>query len=87
MICFFQTSELGVTEHIEGDECKFAVWTGRAPLSDCRIVLRANSLDAKQAWVKQLRQVIQETYFGNALPLQQPPKSPARGKHSQRSSR
>ncbi|XP_044733840.1 triple functional domain protein isoform X3 [Chrysoperla carnea] len=81
------TSELGVTEHMEGDECKFAVWTGRAPLSDCRIVLRANSLDSKQAWVKQLRQVIQETYFGNALPLAQPPKSPARGKHSQRSSR
>lgn len=39
---FFQTSELGVTEHIEGDECKFAVWTGRAPISDYRIVLKVN---------------------------------------------
>lgn len=37
---FFQTSELGVTEHIEGDECKFAVWTGRAPISDFRIILK-----------------------------------------------
>lgn len=58
------TSELGVTEHIEGDECKFAVWTGRAPMmSDFRIVLKANSLETKQTWVKRLREVIQETYF------------------------
>lgn len=39
-----QTSELGVTEHIEGDECKFAVWTGRAPISDLRIVLKVGVL-------------------------------------------
>ena len=57
------TSELGVTEHIEGDECKFAIWTGRAPMVDFRIVLKANSLDTKQTWVKRLREVIQETYF------------------------
>lgn len=59
------TSELGVTEHIEGgDECKFAIWTGRAPMmSDFRIVLKANNLDTKQMWVKRLREVIQETYF------------------------
>jgi len=41
---FFQTSELGVTEHIEGDECKLAVWTGRAPISDYRIVLKVGTL-------------------------------------------
>ncbi|XP_071053767.1 triple functional domain protein isoform X4 [Onthophagus taurus] len=81
------TSELGVTEHIEADECKFAVWTGRAPISDYRIVLRASSLDTKQLWVKKLREVIQETYFSGALPLSLP-KSPAKFKpHSQRSSR
>jgi triple functional domain protein len=57
------TSELGVTEHIEGDECKFAIWTGRAPMVDFRIVLKANSLETKQTWVKRLREVIQETYF------------------------
>jgi len=59
------TSDLGVTEHIEGgDECKFAIWTGRAPMmSDFRIVLKANSLETKQMWVKRLREVIQETYF------------------------
>ncbi|XP_026687410.1 kalirin-like isoform X2 [Diaphorina citri] len=72
------TSELGVTEHIEGDECKFAVWTGRAPISDCRILLKASSLEAKQLWVKRLREVIQETYFSSALPLAAPPKSPAK---------
>lgn len=82
-----QTSELGVTEHMEGDECKFAVWTGRAPISDYRIVLRASSLETKQLWVKKLREVIQETYFSGALPLTLP-KSPAKLKtHSQRSSR
>ncbi|CAG9857602.1 unnamed protein product [Phyllotreta striolata] len=82
------TSELGVTEHMEGDECKFAVWTGRAPSSDCRIVLRAPSLETKQLWVKKLREVIQETYFsGSFYPLSLP-KSPAKVKPlSQRSSR
>lgn len=82
------TSELGVTEHIEGDECKFAVWTGRAPmLSDYRNVLKANTLEAKQIWVKRLREVIQETYFsGASLTL---PKSPAKTAKasSQRSSK
>lgn len=88
ILCFcLQTSELGVTEHMEGDECKFAVWTGRAPISDYRIVLRASSLETKQLWVKKLREVIQETYFSGALPLSLP-KSPAKLKpHSQRSSR
>ncbi|XP_014237093.1 kalirin isoform X2 [Trichogramma pretiosum] len=76
------TSELGVTEHIEGDECKFAVWTGRAPTNDTRVVLRANSLESKQQWVKRLREVIQETYFSLSMP-----KSPAKKSSSQRSSR
>ncbi|KAL0129504.1 hypothetical protein PUN28_001638 [Cardiocondyla obscurior] len=76
------TSELGVTEHIEGDECKFAVWTGRAPTSDTRVVLRANSMDAKQLWVMRLREVIQETFLGKNMP-----KSPAKKSSSQRSSR
>ncbi|XP_033241427.1 triple functional domain protein isoform X1 [Drosophila pseudoobscura] len=81
------TTDMGITEHIEGDEAKFAVWTGRSPmLSDCRIVLKANSLETKQIWVKKLREVMQETCFsGTSLTL---PKSPA--KHSgssQRSSR
>lgn len=84
------SSELGVTEHIEGDECKFAVWTGRAPMqSDWRVVLKANTLETKQIWVKKLREVIQETYFsGASLTL---PKSPAKtsknASHSQRSSK
>ncbi|XP_018907690.2 triple functional domain protein isoform X1 [Bemisia tabaci] len=73
------TSELGVTEHIEGDECKFAVWTGRAPISDYKIVLKASSLENKQIWVKKLREVIQETYFSSALHLSMP-KSPAKHK-------
>ncbi|XP_037933419.1 triple functional domain protein isoform X2 [Teleopsis dalmanni] len=81
------TIDMGITEHIEGDETKFAVWTGRSPmLSDCRIVLKATSLETKQVWVKKLREVMQETCFsGTSLTL---PKSPAKNSgSSQRSSR
>ena len=31
---------MGVTEHIEGDECKFAIWTGRTPMVENKIVLK-----------------------------------------------
>ncbi|KAL7369970.1 hypothetical protein ABVT39_014719 [Epinephelus coioides] len=55
-----QTSELGVTEHIEGDPCKFALWVGRTPTSDNKTVLKASSLELKQEWVRSIRQVIQE---------------------------
>ncbi|XP_030386251.1 triple functional domain protein-like isoform X1 [Scaptodrosophila lebanonensis] len=81
------TTEMGITEHIEGDETKFAVWTGRSPmLSDCRIVLKATSLETKHVWVKKLREVMQETCFSaRSLTL---PKSPAKNSgSSQRSSR
>ena len=37
-----QTAELGVTEHIEGDECKFAVWTGRSPMIENKVILKVN---------------------------------------------
>lgn len=43
--CFLavlQTSELGVTEHIEGDPCKFALWAGRTPSSDNKTVLKVS---------------------------------------------
>ena len=67
-VIIFQTSELGVTEHIEGDECKFATWTGRTPMAENKVILKAPSIDAKQNWVKKMRQLIQETYFNTALP-------------------
>uniref|UniRef100_A0A3Q1JLP4 Rho guanine nucleotide exchange factor 25 n=1 Tax=Anabas testudineus TaxID=64144 RepID=A0A3Q1JLP4_ANATE len=37
------TSELGVTEHIEGDPCKFALWAGRTPSSDNKTVLKVSA--------------------------------------------
>lgn len=40
----YQTSELGVTEHIEGDPCKFALWVGRTPTSDNKTVLKVCAL-------------------------------------------
>lgn len=57
------TSEINITEHMEGDSCKLAVWTGRAPLSDHRVILKSTSLDIKQIWVKKIRELIQEKYF------------------------
>ncbi|KAM9512923.1 triple functional domain protein-like isoform 4-T4 [Salvelinus alpinus] len=54
------TSELGVTEHVEGDPCKFALWVGRTPSSDNKMVLKASSIENKQDWIKHIREVIQE---------------------------
>lgn len=42
----YQTSELGVTEHIEGDPCKFALWVGRTPTSDNKTVLKVCALSS-----------------------------------------
>ncbi|KAM4559204.1 kalirin isoform 1-T1 [Odontesthes bonariensis] len=74
------TSELGVTEHIEGDPCKFALWAGRTPSSDNKTVLKASNMEAKQEWIKNIREVIQErmTHLKGALkePLHLP-KAPA----------
>uniref|UniRef100_A0A8C9XGZ2 non-specific serine/threonine protein kinase n=1 Tax=Sander lucioperca TaxID=283035 RepID=A0A8C9XGZ2_SANLU len=63
------TSELGVTEHIEGDPCKFALWAGRTPSSDNKTVLKASNVEAKQEWIKNIREVIQErmTHLKGAL--------------------
>ncbi|XP_075683008.1 triple functional domain protein isoform X2 [Rhinoderma darwinii] len=54
------TSELGVTEHVEGDPCKFALWVGRTPSSDNKIVLKGSSIENKQDWIKHVREVIQD---------------------------
>ncbi|GAB6019934.1 hypothetical protein CHUAL_001465 [Chamberlinius hualienensis] len=80
------TSDLGITEHVEGDECKFAVWTGRMPVADYKVVLKASTLDTKQCWVKKLREVIQESYFSSTIQLNLP-KSPAKSKSINRFSR
>jgi hypothetical protein len=57
------TSEINITEHMEGDPCKIAVWTGRAPLSDHRVIMKCANLEVKQLWVKKIRELIQEKYF------------------------
>ena len=43
--CKFQISEINITEHIEGDATKFALWTGRAPISEYKIILKVRSHD------------------------------------------
>ena len=57
------TSEINITEHMEGDPCKIAVWTGRAPLSDHRVIIKCATLDVKQLWVKKIRELIQEKFL------------------------
>ncbi|XP_060047910.1 triple functional domain protein [Erinaceus europaeus] len=75
------TSELGVTEHVEGDPCKFALWVGRTPTSDNKIVLKASSIENKQDWIKHIREVIQErtVHLKGALkePIHIPKTAPA----------
>lgn len=59
------TSDLGVTEHVEGDECKFAIWTNN---HHNKIVLKSQSVETKLIWIKKLRELIQEnTYFTSRL--------------------
>uniref|UniRef100_A0A8C3CRS8 non-specific serine/threonine protein kinase n=1 Tax=Cairina moschata TaxID=8855 RepID=A0A8C3CRS8_CAIMO len=50
------TSELGVTEHVEGDPCKFALWVGRTPTSDNKIVLKVILVNmfSEFIWIYQL---------------------------------
>lgn len=54
----FQTSELGVTEHVEGDPCKFALWVGRTPTSDNKIVLKVIGIHTSKQSGQSLRQFI-----------------------------
>ncbi|XP_041924915.1 kalirin isoform X2 [Alosa sapidissima] len=79
------TSELGVTEHIEGDPCKFALWAGRTPSSDNKTVLKASSIEAKQEWIKNIREVIQERTVHLKGALKEPlhmPKTPAKPRNN-----
>ncbi|XP_076016034.1 triple functional domain protein [Genypterus blacodes] len=81
------TSELGVTEHVEGDPCKFALWVGRTPTSDNKIVLKASSIENKQDWIKHIREVIQERTIHLRGPLKEPihiPKATAAKHHKGR---
>lgn len=68
------TSDIGITEHVESDECKFAVWTkstrvlaAHLSLQENKIILKAASLDSKILWVKKLRDVIQSSYYNSHL--------------------
>ncbi|KAJ8392674.1 hypothetical protein AAFF_G00073480 [Aldrovandia affinis] len=80
-----QTSELGVTEHIEGDPCKFALWAGRTPSSDNKTVLKASNIEVKQEWIKNIREVIQERIIHLKGALKEPihmPKTPAKQRNN-----
>ncbi|XP_060118775.1 kalirin isoform X1 [Heteronotia binoei] len=79
------TSELGVTEHVEGDPCKFALWSGRTPSSDNKTVLKASSIETKQEWIKNIREVIQERIIHLKGALKEPiqlPKTPSKQRNN-----
>ncbi|VDO01413.1 unnamed protein product [Rodentolepis nana] len=60
----FLLADLNITEHIEGDQCKFALWAGRVPpVSDYRLVLKASNLEVKQTWVRAIREAMRERMF------------------------
>uniref|UniRef100_A0A671QIF3 Kalirin-like n=1 Tax=Sinocyclocheilus anshuiensis TaxID=1608454 RepID=A0A671QIF3_9TELE len=83
------TSELGVTEHVEGDPCKFALWVGRTPSSDNKTVLKASSIEVKQEWIKNIREVIQERIIHLKGALKEPirvPKTPAKPRNNSKRS-
>ena len=69
------TSEIGITEHVENDECKFAIWTNSSSSStgisssaqENKVILKCSNLDVKLLWVKKMREVIQESYFNSRL--------------------
>ena len=73
------TSDVGITEHVESDESKFAVWTkstriapdavlsSHSSLQENKIILKASSLESKILWVKKLREVIQSSYYNSRL--------------------
>jgi hypothetical protein len=63
---------------MEGDPCKFAVWTGRAPLSDHRVILKASNLDVKQLWVKRIRELIQEKFLYMEVAMCEPGNNPSK---------
>ncbi|KAL2084885.1 hypothetical protein ACEWY4_020403 [Coilia grayii] len=75
------TCELGVTEHVDGDACKFALWAGRAQASD-KIVLKASSLESKQVWIRQVREVMQERTVHLRGALRQPLPIPQTSAHA-----
>ena len=50
------TSEIGVTEHIEGDECKFAVWNNRSGVNDGKVCALSHYL------LLQCNAHVQDTY-------------------------
>ncbi|KHJ44324.1 RhoGEF domain protein [Trichuris suis] len=66
------TSEINVTEHIEGDECKFALWTGHVPVNETRTVLKAPTLESKLTWVRRLRELISDRILQFELPYLPP---------------
>lgn len=69
------TSEIGITEHVENDESKFAIWTNASAATggigssaqENKVILKASSLETKILWVKKMRDVMQESHYYSRL--------------------
>ncbi|XP_055338220.1 triple functional domain protein-like isoform X2 [Paramacrobiotus metropolitanus] len=67
----YMTAGMTIHEHVEGGEdCKFAIWMGRASgtasqsqstagllLSDSKIILKASTVPVKLSWIQKLREI------------------------------
>jgi len=59
------TAEIGITEHVDSDESKFAIWShghdsrgqSTSSVQENKIILKCNSLDTKLLWVRKMREV------------------------------
>jgi hypothetical protein len=47
-----------VTEHLEGDELQFAIWTGLPKKPANKLIVKASSIEEKQEWILSLREQI-----------------------------
>ncbi|XP_066917707.1 kalirin-like isoform X10 [Clytia hemisphaerica] len=59
-----KTSEMGITEYMAEDKCKFAVWTGAPPYTEEKRIIKAESEEVKHMWVKEIRNLTQQFQFG-----------------------
>jgi len=66
------TAEIGITEFVEGDDCRFAIWTAGTStrglnIQENKIILKSSSQEVKTLWIKKLREVIQSSYFSSRI--------------------
>lgn len=65
-------AEIGLAETVEGDDCKFAIWSNGAStrglnVQENKIIMKASTPEVKNLWIKKLKEAIQESYFTSKI--------------------